>query len=288
MRFVDPAKGDGLLTSHLNKDVKRVLIVFIHGVGDVVMFIEVLKAVSTLYPKTHFDLGLAKELGQNSVYPCAVLLDTDWKSQVANMNYDLVFQSRFPMEDLQRPMVTKAEICCEKELGIPPIAKYPQLVPKKIVAVHFHSTAVPALASAPESSARRIWEEIALAGYIPVETHFEHVYHDPMNTRFDFVDHHVRNWPARLDTLMALLGAADAFVGVASGNFHLALSILGPSRVMFLEKSLKVTQFTKANVAIAKLDSYNGEVMTWLQNRRWKDSVPQNKANQSQHHPLQA
>jgi hypothetical protein len=139
MRFIDPAKGDGLLTSHLNKDVKRVLIVFIHGVGDVVMFIEVLKAVSTLYPKTHFDLGLAKELGQNSVYPCAVLLDTDWKSQVANMNYDLVFQSRFPMEDLQRPMVTKAEICCEKELGIPPIAKYPQLFPKKIVAVHFHS-----------------------------------------------------------------------------------------------------------------------------------------------------
>jgi hypothetical protein len=271
MRFIDPAKGDRLLTCYLNEDVKRVLIVFIHGVGDVVMFIEVFKAIRTLYPGIHFDLGLAKELDQNNIYPCAVMLDPDWKLQVANMNYDLVFQSRFPMEDSQRPMVTKAEICCEKELGIQPIAEYPQLIPKEIVAVHFHSTAVPELASAPETAARRIWAEIALAGFIPVETHFEHVYHDPANTRFAFVDHHVRDWPARLDTLMALLGAADAFVGVASGNFHLALSILGPSRVMFLEKSLKVTQFTKANVATAKLDGYHGEVLTWLENRPWRD-----------------
>lgn len=273
MRFIDSAKGDELLTRYLDKDVRRVLIVFIHGVGDVVMFIEVFKAIRTLYPKIHFDLGLAKELDQNNIFPGAILLDRDWRQQVSTMDYDLVFQSRFPAEDPQRPMVTKAEICCEKELGIQPIAKYPQLVPKKIVAVHFQSTAVPELANAPETSARRIWEEITLAGFIPIETHFEHVYHDPANTRFDFVDHHVRDWPARLDTLMALLGASDAFVGVSSGNFHLALSILGPSRVMFLEKSLKVTQFTKAKVATAKLDGYNGEVMTWLENRPWQDSA---------------
>jgi hypothetical protein len=100
------------------------------------------------------------------------------------------------------------------------------------------------------------------------------VYHDPTNTKFGFVDHHVRDWPACLDTLMALLGASDAFVGVAVGNFHLALSIPAPSRVMFLEKGLKVTQFTKANVATANLDGYDGEVMNWLKNRPWKDSGP--------------
>jgi hypothetical protein len=274
MQFIDAAKGGGLLTSHLHKNVKRVLIVFIHGVGDVVMFIEVFKALRTLYPSIHFDLGLAKELDQNSIYPCAVLLDSDWKSQISTMNYDLIFQCRFPMEDPQRPTVTKAELCCEKELGIQPIAKYPQLVPKKIVAVHFNSTAVPTLANAPKNPARRIWEDITLAGFIPIETHFEHVYHDPMNIKFDFVDHHVRVWPARLDTLMALLGASDAFVGVASGNFHLALYILGPSRVMFLERSLKVTQFTKANVATANLNGYDGEVMTWLKSRQWKNPAP--------------
>jgi hypothetical protein len=85
-------------------------------------------------------MGLAKELDQNKLFPSAILLDRDWRSQVFSMNYDLVFQLRFPAEDPQRPMLTKAEICCEKELGIQPIAKYPQLVPKKIVAVHFHST----------------------------------------------------------------------------------------------------------------------------------------------------
>jgi hypothetical protein len=274
MRFIDSAKGDGLLTRHLNTGVKRVLIVFVHGVGDVVMFIEVFEAVRAFYPGIHFDLGLAKELDQHKIYPTAVLLEADWKSQVSNMNYDLVFQCRFPMEDLRRPLETKAELCCEKEIGIPPVAKYPRLIPKKVVAVHFHSTSVPDLANAPETAARRIWEEIAIAGFIPVETHFEHMFHDPINRRFDFVDCHVRNWPARLDTLMALLGSSEVFIGVASGNFHLALSILGPSRVMFLEKSLKVTQFTKANVATAKLDDYRGEVKTWLETCPWQSSVP--------------
>ena len=272
MRFIDPAKDDGLLTRYLDYHVKRVLIVFLHGVGDVVMFIEVFKALRSLYPNIHFDMGLAKELDQNKLFPSAILLDRDWRSQVFSMNYDLVFQSRFPAEDPQRPTLTKAEICCEKELGIQPIAKYPQLVPKKIVSVHFHSTAVPELANAPETSAQRIWEEITLAGFIPIETHFEHVNHNSVNQRFDFIDHHVRDWPARLDTLMALLAASDAFVGVSSGNFHLALSILGPGRVMFLEKTLKVTQFTSAEVATAKLDNYNGEVLTWLKNRPWEDS----------------
>jgi hypothetical protein len=269
VRIVDPARGDGLLTEHLGPHTRRVLIVFLHGVGDVVMFLAPFNAIRQRYPGIHFDLGLARGLGEENVCPDAILLESDWPSWIGHMQYDLVFRCNFPMEDVSRPFVTKAELCCEQELGIPPVCGHPRLTTKRLVAVHFHSTAVPQLANAPADVARRIWDDILAAGYVPVETHFEHVFHNPDNARFEFTDQHVRHWAPRLDTLMALLGAAEAFVGVVSGNFHLALSILGPSRVMLLERGLKATQFTKARIVTGSLNDYRGEVRRWLTQRPW-------------------
>lgn len=265
MQFIDPAEGQGLLTEHLNDGVRRVLIVFIHGVGDVVMFLKLFESLGRLYPWIEFDLGLARGLDEEKIFPAAVLLDSEWIGQVAAMDYDLVFRCHFPMEDPGRPTTTKVELCCELELGIEPVTQYPMLEAKQIVAVHFHSTAVPDLANAPEDTALRIWTEIRGAGFVPIETHFEHVFHNPRNSRYGFADQHVRYWPARLETLMALLRASAAFVGVVSGPFHLALSILGPERVLLLERDLRATQFTKLTVATANLNDYRGEVRAWLE-----------------------
>jgi hypothetical protein len=264
MLFVDPANGGGLLSDHLDDSVDRVLIVFLHGVGDLVMFLKSFERLEKLYSRIHFDLALADGLDEQKIFPRAVLVQPDWMAQVATMSYDLVFHCHFPMEDPNRPATTKIELCCEQELGIEPVCEYPRFEPQKIVAVHFHSTAVPELANAPEDLARRIWSEILDAHFVPIETHFEHVFHDARNSRFDFVNHHVRHWPARLETLIALLGAATAFVGVVSGPFHLALSILGPQRVLLLEKDLRATQFTKSKITTADLYNYHGEVRSWL------------------------
>jgi hypothetical protein len=268
MRFLDPADGVGLLTDYLNESVMRVLVVFIHGVGDLVMFLKSFESLRSRYPTIQFDLGLANWLDQDKIFPAAVLLEPDWRAQVSTMSYDLVFYCHFPMEDSSRATTTKAELCCEQELGIEPVSEYPRFEPKKIIAVHFHSTAVPDLANAREDIAKKIWGEIGETGFVPIEIHFEHIFHNARNSRFDFVDQHVRNWPARLETLMALLGSSAGFVGVASGPFHLALSILGPDRVLLLEKELRGTQLTKAKVATANLKGYRGEVRSWLERLR--------------------
>jgi hypothetical protein len=263
--IIDPETGDGRLTDHLSDATRRVLIVFWHGVGDVVNFVAPLARLRELYPRIHFDLGLANGLDEETIFPEAVLLDGDWRSQIESMDYDLVFICHFPVEDIRRPTMTKAELCCEKELGIEPVAGEPRIIAKKLVGVHFQATALPWVANADEATAQRIWNDIIEAGCVPFETHFEHVFHNPVNERYPFIDKHVRNWPPRLENLIALLGACHAFVGVVSGNFHLAHAILGPDRVMFLENESRATQFTKQNVATANLKQYNGEVKRWLE-----------------------
>lgn len=266
-RLIDPEKGDGKLADHITGETKRVLIVFWHGVGDVVMFRAPLQALRGRFPWVTFDLGLCAGLDEETFVPDAVLLGQSWRSDVTAMDYDIVFLCHFPVEQLDDLTLTKAEQSCIVELGIEPTHGHLPITPKPLVGLHFHATSMPWAANADQTVARLVWEDVLAAGCVPIETHFEHVFHNPVNGKFDFVDYHVRGCRARLDNLIALLGGCRAFVGVVSGNFHLALSILGPDRVMLLERALKAPHFTKHRIATADLDNYRGEVRAWLASR---------------------
>ena len=263
-RLIDPERGEGKLAEHITAETRRVLIVFWHGVGDVVMFRAPLAVLRGKFPWVTFDLGLCRGLDQEAFVPDAVLLGPNWRDETVTMGYDIVFLCHFPVEKADDLTLTKAEQSCVVELGIEPVHGHLPITPKPLIAVHFQMTSVPWVANADERVARMVWEDVLAAGCVPIESHFEHVFHNPENRKFDFVDYHVRGCRARLDNLIALLGACRAFVGVVSGNFHLALSILGPERVLLLEKGLKSAHFTKHRIATADLNNYQGEVRRWL------------------------
>lgn len=258
MKFLNPS--DGLLSQFIKKNTRRVLIVFQHGVGDVVMFRPALVALKTKYSDVKFDVGLSAGLDQDKIIRDAVILDGDWRNNVKG--YDFIYTCDFPMEDVNGNL-TKSEICCIHELGIDPVSGIVPIKPKPLVACHFHTTSVPGLAGVDEIVAKMVWDDILSAGCVPIECHFEHVFHNPVNKKFDFVDFHVRNCSPKLESLISLLGSCKAFVGCVSGNFHLALSILSPSRVFLLEKEIKVRHLTKMPVASADVRQYRREVGTW-------------------------
>ncbi len=265
MSILTESKDGMKLHEHLaTGGYKRCLIPFWHGVGDVVMFLPILKRLREMHPRMTIDIGLCKGLDQETFVPDAILLDGDWREKHEALGYDLVFPVNFPTENLGDTSKTKAEISCIEEIGIPPVCGHLRLKTKKLVAVHFQITSVPWAANAEPDVARQIWNDIKAAGFIPVETHFQHVFHNPANEKFDFVDNHVRQWTPKIATLMALLSSCHAFVGVVSGNFHMAMSVLGPTKVMLLEKDLKAGHFTKWPIATANLKDYHGEVKDWL------------------------
>jgi hypothetical protein len=258
-QFLDQAKGHGPLVDYLTEGVRRVLLVFLHGLGDVVMLRAPLASLRAAYPGVRFEVGVCP--GYEGIIPGGVPLQGDWRRKG---NYDLVYTLHFPMENLRDWGKTKGEICCVEELGIDPAPGHPPLAAKPLVAVHFHTTSVPELSGADERTAERVWGDIKAAGCVPIETHFEHSYANPANARFPFVDFHVRGCQARVEHLASLLACCHAFVGVVSGNFHLAMSLLPPERVFLLERKLRAGHFTKQQLATAALDEYNGQVKTWL------------------------
>lgn len=267
-RVIDVSRGDNLL-SHYLKDstIKRVLIGFFHGIGDAILFIKVFEKLKELYPNIHFDLGLCKGLGEEEIYPQAVLLDGDWREKAETLGYDLVFSANMPMNEMQTEY-TKGEWSCIKELGIEPVWGHtkPAIIKNRLVGVHFFITCLPDSANVPYDVAKKVWNEIKEAGFIPFSTHMEHVFHNPKNLKYDFIDRHIRDIPAKISTLAGVIQNCFAFACCVSGNFHVALSLLPPEKIMLLERDFLAPSFTKLPIARTDIKNYkDGSIKQWLE-----------------------
>lgn len=270
MTLIVEAKDGKRLTEYLDTGLyKNVVLPSWHGVGDLVMFMAPVEYLRKKYKDIKIDVGLAKGLQEEVFFKGYVLLEGDWRDTIKSSDYDLAFICDMPLEDANDLTKTKAEVCCEKELGIPPICGHLHIKSKPIVGVHFHNTSVGSVANCPEEIASKVWNEIVEAGCMPLETLFRHGFHNPANEKFSFVTNNCREWPADLSSLIAVLGHCDYFIGAVSGNFHLALSLLPYQRVALLENRLKAEHFTK--LPIQTFDIYNykeGSVKQWLEHTR--------------------
>lgn len=260
--IIEPCRQENKMSWYLDyMKPRRVLIVFWHGVGDVVQFLGLLDILKQKYPETQFDLGLQKGLDEETLYPSAVLLEN---LDNIEEGYDITFLIHFPVET--DPDLTKSELCCREELGIDPVTNY-KLITKpfesKLCAVHFNLTCLPDLVTPEYDVAQQIWNDILNAGWIPIEVHFQHIYHNPVNTKFDFIDCTVRRCIPRLSSLIGLLQRCGAFIGVVSGPFHCALATMNTNRIAYLEKEIP-NRFTRENIQVFNLKDYRGGVGLWL------------------------
>lgn len=267
----EPLKDGVLLVDRIKEtDPKKILLIFWHGIGDLVMFMNVFEAIKAKYPEKCFKIGLPKGLKHEELIwgygEYHLVTGEEVNDTTEDLDYDLVAKITFPMNEGQIEL-TKSEWCCKHEIGIAPVYGHGQLATGKnrLCGVHFNITCLPDACNPDEETAKRIWQDIIDAGWIPIETHFEHIFHNPVNTKFDFVNCTVRGCDPRPSSLLSLIKSCGAFVGVVSGNFHVALSVLNCYQVLLLEKEFKKECFTKLGIDTADLKNYNGEVKTFLE-----------------------
>jgi len=244
--------------------MQKALIRFGHGLGDTIMFLPILDVLRKKYEKD-CQIDLYVEAGQEHIFG-----DTMDKE---GEGYDLVFSLDFPMSE--GTDLTKAEKCCIDEIGIDPVAldlevfnANVQIEDNPFVVVHFQGTALPNSVSCPEDVAGKIWQEIKECGKIPIECHFEHIFHNPANSKFDVVNRHVRDCQADIKTLVGMIQNSYAFIGIASGPFIVALATPIP-RILYLEKDHPLKSYTKLDIARVDVKDYKeGSIKLWLENMR--------------------
>jgi hypothetical protein len=134
-----------------------------------------------------------------------------------------------------------------------------------IVAVHFQGTALPNSVNCPEDKASIIWNGILRLGLIPIECHFMHMYHNPANQKYGFIDCSVRSVKPRLQTLIGLIQHCYAFIGVASGPFVTALSVM-PERTLLIENLHTLVDYVPKGTgsSIHHKDITSEKIVKWL------------------------
>lgn len=256
---------------------KKVLIIFWHGLGDLVMFLNPFKKLQELYPDIQIDIAVQKGLGFGEVTDSledtiVQFIDGDYLKKVDagdGMGYDIVADVDFPMNEGQQ-VLTKGEWCCEKELGIELTNGHKKITcgKNRLIVIHYQITCLPDSCNPDEETAKRIWQDVIDAGYIPLEMHFQHAFHNPVNKKFDFIDATVRRCHPRVSSLAGLIENSAGAICVVSGNLHVTLSVLPPQKIFFLEKDFKLESFTKEADKIARANinpgKYQNEVRSWL------------------------
>lgn len=217
---------------------------FFHGLGDVVLFRNVLQHL-----EGPIDLFLNPELGQ------AGLFHQDQKIRVVSQvgPHDDFRNVRFEMEfskSCRSGKATKARICLEHEfdLFLPnyqicplPITDLGHIQSEAVektsrfldgigpfVVCHFQGTSNPPGQNPDTDFANRFVSRLLKRGWDVVMINYDYVFHHPNNGDFAFVDNHrvrstYRRLPMEVESLWTLISRAAAFYGVDSGPLHLAL-----------------------------------------------------------------
>jgi hypothetical protein len=261
------------LSDHLkNLKPKRVLLVFWHGLGDLVMFLNPFEALTKQFSDVIFDLAVQKGLGFEDI--TADLQDTNILFidgsffKELPQDYDIIADIDFPMSEGQTEL-TKGEWCCVHELGIDLVNGHKKLTKGKnrLIAIHYQITCLPDAANPNEETAKMIWDDVLESGFIPIEMLFEHTFHNPVNKMFPFIDCTVRKVRPQISTLIGLIQRCVGVICVVSGNLHVALSVLPDEKIFFLQKHFKLESFTKrTKIARASImpGEYKREVKEWL------------------------
>lgn len=241
----------------------KVCLKFLHGLGDTFMFYPLFLQLKKLYPEIDFRLYVS--FGQEEWFG---------KESCNESDYDIVFVIHYPCNENEKPLIhTKSSLCCERELGIQYKPEWElsydvREVKSPLIGIHFNSTCGPKRVGCNEFFGKMIWNKVIENGYIPIETHFEHCYHNPVNVKYDFVTTHVRGCKASIENLIGLLQRCRGFIGVGSGPFCIATQLY-PEKVLHLKNKNDVKCYyrTKPVLSMDINKAFDESIFNkWLEN----------------------
>lgn len=239
---------------HLDPN-RRILIVFWHGIGDLLMFYPLYSQMKKTFPQHTFDLGLLPGVDHGALIPEGKEIpEKDFLK-----DHDFAFVISFHMVEGANHM-TKAEYCIKEEVG--DLGSFDLALPRlprqsnRLVGVHFQGTCLPGSTNPDEAVAKRIWGDLVEAGYVPIDLHFEHVFHNPVNKPFPWAERGCRGLKPSLETLLMLIQQCRAVVAVASGPFVVSMCN-SAGRTIYLQKNHKIECYVKGFQNVIDLANYD-------------------------------
>ena len=216
--------GNQTVSEQIKPGMKVLFILDHHGLGDQVMFRPLYLKMKELYPDVTFNFKAG--YGQ------------EYFDEINCPDYDATFNLGFYENDMRQVpqclLMSKPEVCCVKELGIPfqkelEFTWKPDFIPNNINIKPNTVAVIPFCHSAPsrsltESAMNFVWDTVKEFGFNPLEVHFEPA-HYHKTPRYSFVDYTCRSFKPSIPAVYDVLSKCKAAIGVNTGTFCVSVSL---------------------------------------------------------------
>ena len=204
-----------------------VLIEFVHGIGDMIMFQPLYQRLKELYPDVEFHLQGNTDQQYFEDEPNRTQVSYHFKLHFPETTGNFV-KNGYAM--------SKPEACAVLELGIPwtkdlEFTWDPELWNKDLkiddncIGVVFQVNSN-ASRSLDPITGTIIWNRVKEHGFRPIEVFFKDVHMRPRNGRFACVDYTCRDFEAIPENMIAVIKQCKGFIGVNTGTFCAATCLL--------------------------------------------------------------
>ena len=241
----------------------NVLLVFNHGLGDAIGFMNIVETLRELFPNFVFSVGLHPMIPNQVLDPTTFKVLLDVKNPTINpyipgsyesiygstheREYDLVAEIDYIEPPLNYTNI-KLQFCSEIEIGIKAQIDYfkwksTRFVERNkdsnLVGFHYISNSCIDRKKIYDEEAAAVWQEIKDAGYQPFEVHMNkgafHTQREDVPKWMKDTET-LRYSTGDLTTILNKICECKYFIGVDSGPLAAAVRILGPRKTICIER----------------------------------------------------
>lgn len=270
----------------------NVLIIFDHGLGDAVEFLDIYETLKTDYPKWNFTIGShptldlsilhedwidITELNSNFVIPfnqsVVQLSNVKMRYNIDKLfkKYKFIFSIQFTdcrhplLEPSKKINISKLNKCKVMEIGYNDDKILKRYEPpfllnnptSKYVMFHVGGSTDKAIKNPNYEDSEKIWNEIIQSGFIPVDIHINNAT-NISNSKIPKPEYmkngiSIRDSTEGLKGLIQTICTGRFIVGVLSGPLHLCNRLYGSDNCLGLEGLFKINNYIDTNMRTVRI-----------------------------------
>lgn len=242
----------------------KVLLIFDHGLGDLINFFPIYDSLNKRYPNYRFDIGTPLRRNNSYLHRAIISLGDNFRDLISSYSYIFKIAYTEPTIEEKKNGIQKPYLCNIKEIGLPNFVWKPYIFDqnkeqnKELNRIGFHYTGDtnPGLKNINFKIVEKIWLELKENGYSPYEVHF-----NTKNTRNqdypDFINEDNSSRFQRFDIrkLTDIINTCKYFIGIESGPLYLAYSL--GKEVIGIENRMKIKWYSPIQIPIIDSNHYN-------------------------------
>jgi len=237
----------------------KALLIFRHGLGDIINFFPIFEELKRIHPEWIFNLGLDKDRNLSFLHKNTFEYDRfNFKDLHRRFTFFFSIFYKEPYDNL----IDKPTWCNLNEIGLKNFIWKPyKMVIKRNeikdrVGVHFFGSTNQTNKSLNTEEANMFWNNILTVGKKPFEIHNpkHNVCSGPsLGFDFDKTPNTIRFNNPNIKEIINEINKCEFFIGIDSGILYLATTILGVDKCIGIEKNYRISKYFPYELKTIKL-----------------------------------